>query len=95
MGYFGFLLLSAYHQASALSIALAVVCLYYFGGLIFHLFPTEVKSSWEGHVFGFFSGVAAAYLLPYFFARDPQLTRLKGTIHELSCRGSFTHRRDF
>lgn len=65
MGYFGYLLLNAYHQATAMSVALAVVCLYYFGGLIFHLFPTEVKSSWEGHVFGFFSGVAAAYLLPY------------------------------
>lgn len=66
MGYFGYLLMNAYHQESALSIALAVVCLYYFGGLVFHLFPTEVKSSWEGHVFGFAAGVAAAFLCPYF-----------------------------
>ena len=65
MGYFGFLLLNAYHQETAMSIALAIVCLYYFSGLIFHLFPTEVKSSWEGHVFGFLAGVAAAYMVPY------------------------------
>ncbi|MDR3477772.1 MAG: rhomboid family intramembrane serine protease [Gammaproteobacteria bacterium] len=66
MGYWGYLLINAYHQETALSIALAAVCIYYFGGLLFHLFPTEVKSSWEGHVFGFLAGVAAAYLCPIF-----------------------------
>jgi membrane associated rhomboid family serine protease len=73
MGYWGYLLINAYHQETALSIALAGVCIYYFGGLLFHLFPTEVKSSWEGHVFGFLAGVAAAYLCPVFIPAMNQL----------------------
>lgn len=65
MGYWSYLLLNAYEQSSMLSVALAGVCLYYFGGLIFNLFPLEVKSSWEAHLFGFLGGIAAAFTCPY------------------------------
>jgi membrane associated rhomboid family serine protease len=64
MGYWGYLLLYAYEHTTVISVALAVVCIYYFGGLIFNLFPTKVKSSWEAHFFGFLSGLAAAYTCP-------------------------------
>jgi membrane associated rhomboid family serine protease len=65
MGYWGYLLFYAYQQPSAISIALAGICLYYFGGLLFNLFPLEVKSSWEAHFFGFLAGLVAAVACPY------------------------------
>jgi membrane associated rhomboid family serine protease len=65
MGYWSYLLLYAYEQSSMLSVALAGVCLYYFGGFIFNLFPLEVKSSWEAHIFGFLGGITAAFACPY------------------------------
>ena len=63
LGYWGFLLFSAYEEKSALGFVLGFLCLYYFGGLVLNLFPTEEKVSWEGHVFGFFSGILASYLM--------------------------------
>lgn len=65
MGYWSFLLMNAYENVNALSIALAVVCIYYFGGLLFNIFPTEAKESWEAHVFGFLSGLAAGYAINF------------------------------
>lgn len=66
MGYFGYLLADAYFQWNATTIILAVVCLYYFGGLILALFPdaTRKNISWEGHVFGCLAGVFVAYYYP-------------------------------
>lgn len=65
MGYWSYLLVNAYYQPTMLSIALALVCLYYFGGMLFNLFPTAIKASWEAHLFGFLGGLAAAYANPY------------------------------
>jgi len=63
-GYWGYLLINAYNQPSLMTIALAAVCVYYFGGLFFGLFPSEEKVSWEGHLFGCLAGIAANYLYP-------------------------------
>lgn len=62
MGYWGYLLVLAYKQPSVMTIILAAICLYYFGGLAMNLFHVEKKVSWEGHVFGFLAGVAAVYI---------------------------------
>ncbi|HEX4045708.1 MAG TPA: rhomboid family intramembrane serine protease, partial [Gammaproteobacteria bacterium] len=62
MGYWAYLLFYAYQYPTAVSVALAAVCLYYFGGLFLNLFPTQVKSSWEAHLCGFLAGLAAAYI---------------------------------
>lgn len=64
MGYWGYLLVNAYYHPTILSIVLAIICVWYFGGLMFHLFPQEVKSSFEAHICGFLSGVLAAYVTP-------------------------------
>jgi membrane associated rhomboid family serine protease len=64
MGYWAYLILEAYEQRTVASIAPAIVCIYYFGGFLFHLFPTQVKSSWEAHLCGFLSGLATAYTCP-------------------------------
>ncbi|MGD9107929.1 MAG: rhomboid family intramembrane serine protease [Gammaproteobacteria bacterium] len=60
MGYFGYLLINAYHQPTMSTILLAAFCIYYFGGLFLALIPGEKGISWEGHVFGFLAGIAAA-----------------------------------
>ncbi len=65
MGYWSYLLLNAYQQPTALSLALGLVCVYYLGGLLLNLFPLEARSSFEAHVFGFLGGVAAHYTTPY------------------------------
>lgn len=69
MGYWSYLLMNSYREPSVTTIALGIVCIYYFGSLIFHLFPTEVKSSWEAHVTGFLGGIAASYLCPIVLSR--------------------------
>lgn len=63
MGYWGFLLVSAYHMGSMFSILIAIVCLYYFSSLIFNIFPMDKRSSWEGHLFGLVAGVVTVWLV--------------------------------
>ena len=65
MGYFGYLLAKAYFQLTATTVFLAGFCLYYFGGLLLSLFPGAQKNvSWDGHIFGFISGLFVSYYLP-------------------------------
>ncbi|MHB1948529.1 MAG: rhomboid family intramembrane serine protease [Gammaproteobacteria bacterium] len=61
-GYFGYILMTAYRQPGVVSVLLAILAIYYFGGIFLGLFPTEKKTSWESHLFGFMSGVLCAYL---------------------------------
>jgi membrane associated rhomboid family serine protease len=63
MGYWSYLMMNAFQQGTAVTIALAAVCIFYFGGLVINLFP-RFRTSWEAHVFGFFAGIAAAYVVP-------------------------------
>ena len=62
-GYFGFMLIFAYKTASIVSIILAIVILYYFGGIILSLFPSDAKTSWEAHLFGFLAGIASFFIM--------------------------------
>jgi membrane associated rhomboid family serine protease len=59
-GYFGFLLSRAYFDRSILSIALSLAVGLLYGGLIWGVLPTQYGISWEGHLFGFLSGIFAA-----------------------------------
>lgn len=61
MGYFSYLLVMAYKHPSLLTVLLAIIAIYYFGGLFLNLFPREERVSWEGHLFGFLAGLAAIY----------------------------------
>jgi len=66
MGYWSYLMINAYHQPTLVTVMLGIVCFYYIGAaLILNLFPRQ-QTSWEGHIFGFAAGIAAAYLYPYF-----------------------------
>lgn len=62
MGYFSYLLMNAYQQPSLVNVVLGGLCLYYLGGLFSSLIPTDKTVSWEGHVFGFLSGIIANFL---------------------------------
>lgn len=65
-GYFGYVIASAYQQPTFATFFCAGVALYYFGGILFSLFPTEEKTSWEGHLTGFLAGLAAMFICSYF-----------------------------
>jgi len=63
MGYFGFLIVSAYYNPSFLTVILSLISVYYFGGLFLALIPKgESNVSFEGHIFGFIAGIAAIYI---------------------------------
>ena len=64
MGYWGYLLFNAYQNPSMMTFIIIFVCLYYFGSLVFSLFPAEERISWESHIFGFLGGVACVFI-PY------------------------------
>lgn len=66
-GYFGFLLAVAYHHPSITTLFAAGVAVYYFGGILLSLFPTQDSVSWEGHLSGFLSGVVAMVASRYFW----------------------------
>ena len=62
-GYWGFLIMNVYHQGSLMAILLGIICIYYFAGIFFSIFPTQKGVSWEGHLFGLIAGVLTNYLL--------------------------------
>jgi membrane associated rhomboid family serine protease len=64
-GYWGLLVMDAYQQGTLMSIILGVICIYYFAGIFFGIFPREKGVSWEGHLFGLLAGVATSYLTPF------------------------------
>lgn len=62
-GYFGYLLLRAYFERSAGSIAVAILVLLLYGGFLCGVVPLQAGISWQAHLFGFIGGVLAAYAL--------------------------------
>ncbi|MGA1265160.1 MAG: rhomboid family intramembrane serine protease [Prochlorothrix sp.] len=62
-GYFGFLLTRGYFDRRIDSIALGILVLALYGGLIWGIAPWQRGVSWEGHLFGLLGGGLAAWLL--------------------------------
>ncbi len=63
-GYLGFLLSRSYFERDALSAALSLVVVFLYGPLLWGILPGRRGISWQGHLFGFISGVLAARYLP-------------------------------
>lgn len=61
-GYFGYILMTAYKDTSVVSVLLAILAIYYFGGILLGLLPRDKQISWEAHLFGFLAGIACVYL---------------------------------
>ena len=57
-GYLGFLIALAFNAPSVTSVFIVIVVFYYFGTMLAGLLPLEEQTSFEGHIFGFFSGIA-------------------------------------
>jgi membrane associated rhomboid family serine protease len=66
MGLWGFLLVYAVRNPSFIAVAIAVIVLYFLGGMVINLIPKNDTSSWEAHLFGFIAGVAAAFVPGWF-----------------------------
>ncbi|MCO5183541.1 MAG: rhomboid family intramembrane serine protease [Anaerolineae bacterium] len=60
-GYLGYLLLNGVFERSPRSIAVAVFVLLIYGSTDFGIFPGRMGVSWQGHLFGFFGGIFAAW----------------------------------
>lgn len=60
-GYWGLLVSNIYQQGTLIAVLLGVVCLYYFVGILYSVFPAKKGISWEGHLFGLISGVLLSY----------------------------------
>jgi membrane associated rhomboid family serine protease len=62
-GYLGYLLARGYFERSVSAVVLGMVALVLYGGVLWSILPGQPGVSWEGHLFGFVGGVAAARLL--------------------------------
>ena len=65
MGYWGYFLVSVYFSPNVVNIAIVIICFFYFGGLFSNLMPGEKGVSWEGHVFGFITGIISYFYYPF------------------------------
>lgn len=59
-GYFGFNLFNALFERSQAAMAITLVTVLMYGGLIWGIAPLQVGVSWQGHLFGFIGGALAA-----------------------------------
>lgn len=62
-GYLGFLLLRGYFQKNFPSIALSIFVAIAYGSFIWGVFPSDMRVSWQGHLFGFVGGAIAARMV--------------------------------
>lgn len=57
MGYMGYILCESYLNRSPAAWIIGVIILYYLGSLLLSLLPNDKNVSFEGHIFGFISGI--------------------------------------
>jgi membrane associated rhomboid family serine protease len=62
-GYFGYLVARGWYQRSLSSVAVAILVVFFYGGLIFGIVPSFGFVSWEGHLFGLMAGILAAKII--------------------------------
>jgi membrane associated rhomboid family serine protease len=76
-GYLGYLLARGYFERSLWAVILGSVALVLYGGVLWGVLPGQPGISWEGHLFGFVGGVAAARLLVPSRSSAPRAAALK------------------
>ncbi|GAA5501873.1 hypothetical protein Dxin01_01612 [Deinococcus xinjiangensis] len=62
-GYLAYLLGVGWWERTPSAIAIALVALFLYGGIIWGVLPSNPMVSWEAHLFGFIGGLVAALLL--------------------------------
>ena len=63
MGYWGYLISNAFFHRSFKNISIAIITILIYGGAVFTLLDFRTEISFEGHIFGFLSGITSAWLL--------------------------------
>ncbi|MEP1385148.1 MAG: rhomboid family intramembrane serine protease [Paraglaciecola sp.] len=61
-GYFGYLVLAGFLSGKVKLMLISVLVAFFYGGLIWGVLPSSPYVSWESHLFGFLTGLAAAKL---------------------------------
>ena len=61
-GYFGYLLLAGFLSKKLHLLAISIVVVIFYGGLIWGVLPGQPMVSWEAHLFGFGAGATLAYI---------------------------------
>ena len=61
-GYFGVILTRAYIERSITAIAIAIVTVMAYGGLLFGILPLQSYISFESHLFGLIAGIVVVWL---------------------------------
>lgn len=64
--FFSFLFFSGILSKERRMIALSLLIVFLYGGLIWGIFPGEKEISWESHLFGFLNG----FIFAYFFGKE-------------------------
>ena len=59
-GYFGYLVLAGFLSKEPKLILISLAVIVFYGGMIVGVVPEKAFVSWESHLFGFISGLAAA-----------------------------------
>lgn len=61
-GYWALLISNVFQQGTLTALILGFICIYYFIGIFYALFPSKQGISWEGHIFGLIAGIITAYV---------------------------------
>jgi len=78
-GFAAFLFLSGILRKNIRLMAISLLVVFLYGGLVWGLLPLDPNVSWEGHLFGGIAGVAVAFL---YKDRGPQRKRYQWEIEE-------------
>ncbi|MET1256134.1 rhomboid family intramembrane serine protease [Aliikangiella maris] len=61
MGYWGYLISSAFFKRNLVNIVVAMVTIFFYGGIVYSLLDFRQHVSFEGHIFGFLAGIISAW----------------------------------
>lgn len=78
-GLTSFLVVSGFYRKHMRISAISLVVIFLYGSTVWGIFPTEPSISWEGHAFGFLSGISMAY---YYRDAGPQPAKLMYELEE-------------
>lgn len=69
-GYFGFIVWRGFAEKRIGSLLLSAGVVFFYGGIIYGVLPSDPRISWEAHLFGLLAGVLTTGLVPRRFERE-------------------------